>query len=409
MIERLRLRNFRSFKDVDIELRPLNIVVGANASGKTNLVQAFRFLRDLAQHGLENAVSLQGGVEYLRNLQADDRRVFIAFDFTAPATLPPPDLFGDANVTQTRRVHYELLLRVYDSTRSVAIQRETLRFEVVAVQKGKLEQGQIQMEREGGWVRLSADEPFRDRLLWLPFLPFEARHRRKRFRFDPKIALIQLPVGLLPAPFFFHETVEIYDFLPRLAKQPAPIGSPLRLSERGENLPVALQHILSHPVERERLLKLTQLVLPHIRDLQTTPSGQHLLLQVGEKFHRKPLPAALLSDGTVEVVALLVALFFSGQVGKTLVFEEPDRHLHPALLSAILSLFQDATELNQILITTHNPELVRRAELDWLLLIERDREGNSVIKRPADSERVKIFIEEQLELDYLHVNQMLGV
>lgn len=61
MIERLRLRNFRSFKDVDIELRPLNIVVGANASGKTNLVQAFRFLRDLAQHGLENAVSLQGG------------------------------------------------------------------------------------------------------------------------------------------------------------------------------------------------------------------------------------------------------------------------------------------------------------------------------------------------------------
>jgi Predicted ATPases len=59
MVQRLRLRNFRSFKDATIELRPLNIVVGANASGKTNLVHAFRFLRDLARFGLENAVAMQ--------------------------------------------------------------------------------------------------------------------------------------------------------------------------------------------------------------------------------------------------------------------------------------------------------------------------------------------------------------
>jgi hypothetical protein len=74
MVQRLILRNFRSFKEVDMELRPLNIVVGANASGKTNLVQAFRFLRDIARHGLENAVALQGGAEYLTNLNSPSAR-----------------------------------------------------------------------------------------------------------------------------------------------------------------------------------------------------------------------------------------------------------------------------------------------------------------------------------------------
>jgi len=42
-------------------------------------------------------------------------------------------------------------------------------------------------------------------------------------------------------------------------------------------------------------------------------------------------------------------------------------------------------------------------------LVERDAEGNSIIKRPADQEGVKIFLEENLELDYLHTQQLLGV
>jgi predicted ATPase len=74
-----------------------------------------------------------------------------------------------------------------------------------------------------------------------------------------------------------------------------------------------------------------------------------------------------------------------------------------------MELLRDAAETSQILVTTHNPELVRRADLEDLILIERNREGNSVIKRPANQEGVKIFLEENLELDYLHTQQLLGV
>lgn len=73
-IRELRVSNFRSFKDLEIELDNFNVLVGANASGKSNFVEIFKFLRDIANHGLQNAVSMQGGIEYLRNVTMDSSR-----------------------------------------------------------------------------------------------------------------------------------------------------------------------------------------------------------------------------------------------------------------------------------------------------------------------------------------------
>ena len=66
-IKRVRIKNFRSFDDFELELGQFNVLVGANASGKSNLLHVFRFLRDIADHGLKDAISLQGGVDFLTN------------------------------------------------------------------------------------------------------------------------------------------------------------------------------------------------------------------------------------------------------------------------------------------------------------------------------------------------------
>jgi predicted ATPase len=68
-IKRLRIENFKSFRELDLELGPFNVLIGAHASGKSNFVEALKFLRDIAIHGLEDAISLQGGVPYLTNVQ----------------------------------------------------------------------------------------------------------------------------------------------------------------------------------------------------------------------------------------------------------------------------------------------------------------------------------------------------
>src|SRR5262245_31412958 len=68
-LTRLSLSNFKSFRHVSVQFGKFTVLIGANASGKSNFVQAIRFLRDIAQYGLANSVSLQGGIEYLSNIR----------------------------------------------------------------------------------------------------------------------------------------------------------------------------------------------------------------------------------------------------------------------------------------------------------------------------------------------------
>lgn len=62
-IVKIRISNYRNFDDLSVCLNDFNLLVGANASGKSNFVQAFQFLRDIANYGLEDAISRQGGVQ----------------------------------------------------------------------------------------------------------------------------------------------------------------------------------------------------------------------------------------------------------------------------------------------------------------------------------------------------------
>ena len=73
LITRLRLKNWRNFREVDVPLGPRTYLIGANASGKSNLLDVFRFLRTLAQTeggGLQKALKERGGLTRLRSLHA---------------------------------------------------------------------------------------------------------------------------------------------------------------------------------------------------------------------------------------------------------------------------------------------------------------------------------------------------
>ena len=74
-ISKLHLQNWRNFKDIRADFRPRVFVIGPNAVGKSNLLDAIRFLRDLAAPGggLSTAVSSRGGVSHVRSLYARQR------------------------------------------------------------------------------------------------------------------------------------------------------------------------------------------------------------------------------------------------------------------------------------------------------------------------------------------------
>lgn len=94
LITRLRLKNWRNFRDVEVCLGPRGYVIGANASGKSNFLDAFRFLRTIAQSeggGLQKAVKERGGLSKLRSLHArTDPVVLIEVDVAESLDERPP-------------------------------------------------------------------------------------------------------------------------------------------------------------------------------------------------------------------------------------------------------------------------------------------------------------------------------
>src|SRR5512138_267658 len=73
-ITQIHIENFKSFSAIDVTLSRFSVVIGSNAAGKSNFISAFRFLRDIACHGLVNAVSMQGGADYIRNAKIGSTR-----------------------------------------------------------------------------------------------------------------------------------------------------------------------------------------------------------------------------------------------------------------------------------------------------------------------------------------------
>ena len=91
------------------------------------------------------------------------------------------------------------------------------------------------------------------------------------------------------------------------------------------------------------------------------------------------------------------------------IIEEPERNIHPHLISGLVSMMKDASKEKQIIVSTHNPEMVKHSDLEDILLVSRDREGFSQITRPAEKQEVQIFLENEMGIDELYVQNLLEI
>jgi predicted ATPase len=89
------------------------------------------------------------------------------------------------------------------------------------------------------------------------------------------------------------------------------------------------------------------------------------------------------------------------------IIEEPERNIHPYLISKVMEMMKDASRRKQIIATTHNAEIVRNAELQSILLISRNKSGFSSISRPSMKEEVKKFLENEIGIHDLFIQDLL--
>ena len=94
---------------------------------------------------------------------------------------------------------------------------------------------------------------------------------------------------------------------------------------------------------------------------------------------------------------------------KLLIIEEPERNIHPHLLSKIMEMFKEASTKKQIIITTHNPLIVKYSNIDDLFFISRDDDMFSTIFKPANTEKIKLFLANEIGIDELFIDNILGI
>lgn len=132
-----------------------------------------------------------------------------------------------------------------------------------------------------------------------------------------------------------------------------------------------------------------------------------LIFTMREKYYNDYLPASLLSDGTISLISLIIALYFEKR--PLAVFEDPGRNIHPSLVAKIVSMMEEVSDQRQVIVTTHNPQIVKYAALEALLLISKDGRGFSTISRPAHREDVKTFLENDIGIDDLFSQGLLEI
>ncbi len=415
-IKKVKVANFKTFKELDLELGNLNVIIGANASGKSNFTQIFRFLKEIEENDLRNAISMNGGLKCLRNLKisnSQEMQIEVELDLGSGARFATKDKNVDINFN---RIEYRFSIGSGKPQNGFKITDEQFvqRFEIVRQDDKNelfedyqgLNEGSITVSKIGSKVDITIEPAgLMDKNTW-PALTIKEFASQQNT--DDNSLLIQQPyLGLLVPPWkSLLGDSSIYNIDPRAAKNPATITGRADLEENASNLALILNNIIEDKEKKRKLRNLINDILPFVENVGTERFAEKSLsMTLHENYYSEDLTAGLLSDGTVNIAALIVILYFENR--DIIFLEEPERSIHPYLISKMMDMVKDASEHKQIIITTHSPEVVKHAGLENLLLVSRDKDGFSTISRPSEKEEVKVFLKNELGLDELYVQNLL--
>ena len=380
MFTSLRLQNFKNFADETLRLGPFTVIVGANASGKSNIRDALRFL-----HGVGRGYTLAdvlggkygagGQVEWeeIRGAPAEvvrhgqtDMRVDVDMDTGEPHPYAPAGALtsldysisiraSEASVGTFRVLREELrsyytydwgeLLGYGRNADSPIYTSDPPRSDPVASQDDEhhllLRMAKAASQRKYGHrVAVRPDQPALTQIEG--HKPVLKAHKDRARKVGANLADMRF---LDPSP-------------PQM-RQPAFPGQVV-LGDRGENLPTVLQAIYEDADRRETLLEWTKELTPMDVagfEFRTEASGK-IQLAIKEA-DGQVTSSQCVSDGTLRFLGILAALLGEGRP-KVCVFEEIDSGIHPARLNLLVELIEHQTQDGdlQVVTTTHAPDLL---------------------------------------------------
>jgi predicted ATPase len=209
-----------------------------------------------------------------------------------------------------------------------------------------------------------------------------------------------------------------YSLLPPLMRTPNTTAAANLLETHGENLSAWLMQLQTRYSESfERLRSAAKDVFPSLDSIFTTPTHQTTVyLDSREKFLKRSVTVGEMSDGELAFLALLSLLYAPEELGgKAYFVEEPENHLHPKLMTTIVDLLRQVqlempNEMQrQFVITTHSPYLIDKFSIDELVVLNR-REGATSLLRPGDQKQLReLLSNEEIGLGDLYYSGALSL
>ena len=345
MITSLRLENFKNFADETLRVGPFTVIVGANASGKSNIRDAFRFL-----HGIGRGYTLAEILGGKYGVGAYVEWIGIRGAMGEIARLGQEGF----SITLESRTEEESLSYIveaeYDEFRSGAfrVSHEELRDGNKTVYIGRGLHGTMWVDSAKGLERGDpVGQPFRSEQ---PALLQETAMLGEERRIDDQpVSKMQSILG----------GIRFLDLVPDRLREPTFPGQNV-LGDRGENLPSVLEAICDEPHHERNLMSWLQELIPmDVKefDFPRDPSGR-VHLHIVERNGRK-VSVYSASDGTLRFLGILAALLGPNE-GGLYFFEEIDSGIHPNRLWLLLDLIERQTAKGkiQVVTTTHSPALL---------------------------------------------------
>jgi predicted ATPase len=351
-LDRLRVENYRSLRDIDLKLAPLNVLIGANASGKSNILDALRFLAQGAQEkDFARAMGSRGNVVQLAWKGAEAGFVVLRAHFVSQ-----PERYDWTVRVDRKGFDYELTedLRLY---------------------RGSAPPSQLLHSHQGGgwWWSGSRDEEVRLSLAQPTGCALSAASVDESFPGRPAWEFTRGWGFFDPSPAFL-----------RRATFPDEDEGP-RLDSMGRNLAGRLFAIQeAKPEVFERIVSASRdlLGVPESIELRRQEYDGRIYFVQTEPGLSYPVHQLQVSSGTLRILALLTALL--GEDDMTLVgIEEPENYVHPNALESFARYLLLAGRRVQIILTTHSPLLLNYLDApEAVCLVHRGARGTEIEREP---------------------------
>ena len=338
-ISRLEISGYKSIAKCDLELGRLNVLIGANGAGKSNLIGFFRLISRILDQQLQTAVGLAGGPDALLR-------------------------FGRKTTE-----HLEAKLRFGNNGYGFILQ--------------PTQDNRMMFAHEALWWNQSGDWRARS-----GHFETYVEEQRKLTRIYDFVVTAMRSWRL----YHFHDTSGS-----ALVKQIHSVSDNEYLREDARNLAAFLLRLKNqHEEHYHRIRKVVRLVAPFFGDfyLRATPDNNaRIQLEWTEQGQDEPLNAAALSDGTLRFICLATVLLQpEGFMPSTILIDEPELGLHPFAISVLGGLMRSAAGDHQVIISTQSVELVNEFDAEDLIVVDK-REGASTFNRP-DSVALASWLED---------------